>query len=169
MKFNDLANSRYSVRKYSDREIENEKIEQILETARKAPSAVNFQPYKLFVIKSEGKLAEIKSCYHRTWLSNVKVIIAVVGLHQMGWKRAEDGKDYTDVDVAIMIDHLMLQATELGLGTCWICNFDVALINETLPLQPKEEVVALIPIGYPDSDEIPVKKRKSIDELVVWV
>lgn len=167
MKFNDLVNQRYSVRKYANKAVEEEKLDTILESARKAPSAVNFQPYKLFVVQSDEKLEAIRSCYHRSWFETAPVVIVVVGLHGMAWKRAVDSKDHTDIDAAIVADHLMLQAAELGLGTCWVCNFDIEMTREALDLSATEEPIALIPLGYPESDEVPVKKRKGIDELVV--
>ena len=169
MDFIDLVNERYSVRKYSTKPVESEKIEIILNSARKAPSAVNFQPYKIFLVESGEKLQEVKSCYHRTWLQDVPVIIVVVGLHQMAWKRGLDAKDSTDIDAAILIDHMMLQATELGLGTCWVCNFDINKLRETMQLKSTEEPIAIIPIGYPANKEVPVKKRKGLDELVVRI
>lgn len=169
MDFINLVNERYSVRKYSTQPVEKEKLDIILESARKAPSAVNFQPYKIFLVQSPEKLDEVKSCYHRTWIQNVPVILVVVGLHQMAWKRGVDAKDSTDIDAAILIDHIMMQATELELGTCWVCNFDVAKLRDTLQLKATEEPIAIIPIGYHENKEVPVKKRKGIDELVVRI
>lgn len=167
MDFNTLVNQRYSVRKFAQKPVEEEKLALVLDTARKAPSAVNFQPYKIFVIQSEEKLEAVKGCYHRTWIKTAPLLIVVVGEHDMAWKRAQDGKDTTDIDAALFIDHLMLQATELGLGSCWVCNFDVELLRETLNLKAFEEPIAIIPIGYPENENIPIKKRKGIDELVV--
>ncbi|MFA9389761.1 MAG: nitroreductase family protein [Prolixibacteraceae bacterium] len=169
MDFIQLVNERYSVRKYANQAVEPEKLEIVLESARKAPSAVNFQPYKLFVVQSPEKLEAVKSCYHRAWIQNAPILIVVVGLHQMAWKRGVDGKDHTDIDAAILIDHIMLQATELGLGTCWVCNYDVAKLRDTLELKETEESIAIIPLGYPDSKEVPVKKRKGLDELVIHI
>lgn len=167
MDFEKLVNERYSVRKYADTAVETDKIDKILEAARKAPSAVNFQPYKIFLIQSDEKLADIKACYHRSWFSTAPVIMVIVGLHDMAWKRGIDAKDHTDIDAAILIDHIMLQAAELGLGTCWVCNFDVEKTKEVLDLQSTEEPIALIPLGYAQNKEIPVKKRKSIEEIVI--
>jgi nitroreductase len=169
MNFEKLISTRYSVRKYSQKKVEDEKLEMVLEAARKAPSAVNFQPFKLFVIKSDKMLTEIRECYHRSWLGTAPLIIVVVGLHEVAWKRNNDAKDYTDIDAAIAIDHMTLQAADMGLGTCWVCNFDAEKCSEVLKLNPEEEPIAIIPLGYPDSDEIPIKRRKGLDELVVWI
>jgi len=169
MNFDKLVLTRYCVRKFSTKMVEEEKLEIILEAARKAPSAVNFQPFKLYVIKSEKTLTEIKECYHRSWINTAPIIIVVIGLHDSAWKRAQDLKDYTDIDSAIAIDHMTLQAADLGLGTCWVCNFDAEKCSAVLKLKSTEEPIALIPLGYPESDDIPVKKRKGLDELVIWM
>jgi len=169
MDFEKLVSTRYSVRKYSLKKVEDEKLEKVLEAARKAPSAVNFQPIKIYVIKSDQMLTNIRECYHRDWLNTAPVIMVVVGLHDDAWKRSLDSKDHTDIDVAIAVDHITLQAADLGLGTCWVCNFDVDKCREVLKLKLNEEPIVIIPLGYPESDEIPVRKRKALDELVVWL
>ncbi|MBN1924205.1 MAG: nitroreductase family protein [Prolixibacteraceae bacterium] len=169
MDFKHLVNTRYSVRSYSSQPVEEEKLMLVLEAACKAPSAVNYQPVKFYVIKSPGKLQEIFGCYHRTWFSTAPVVIVVTGLHSIAWKRGSDGKDHTDIDAAIAIDHLTLQAADLGLGTCWICNFDVEKTSKTLGLSSGEEPIALIPLGYPSDENIPVKKRKRLNEMVEWL
>jgi nitroreductase len=169
MDFKEIAKTRYSVRNYSSERIEDEKLNIVLEAARMAPTAVNFQPFRLYVIKNEEIRHLINECYHRAWFATAPVIIVAVGLHDSAWKRGNDGKDYTDVDITITIDHLTLQATDLGLGTCWVCNFDAARCKEILKLKPSEEVIALLPIGYPANKDIPTKNRKGLDELVVWL
>ena len=169
MNFNKLVSTRYSVRKYANRKIEDEKLELVLEAARIAPTAVNFQPFKIYVIQSDKMLAAIRECYHRSWITTAPIIMVVVGLHEQAWKRGLNAKDYTDIDAAIAIDHITLQAADLGLGTCWVCNFDPEKCSEVLKLASSEEPIALVPMGYPESEDIPVKKRKGLDELVVWM
>jgi nitroreductase len=169
MKFEELANTRHSVRKFSASSIEPKMIKKLLDVARKAPSAVNFQPFKVFVVSGAEKLEAVKKCYHREWIKSAPVIIVVVAQYGMGWKRALDGKNYADIDVAIFTDHLMLQAAEMGLGTCWVGNFDVEELSQVLELKNDEEAVGMFPIGFPDDDIVPVKKRKGLDEFVVWV
>lgn len=169
MKFEELANTRHAVRKYLASPIDSELIEKLLDVARKAPSAVNFQPFKVFVVSSNDKLEAVKKCYHREWINSAPVIIVVVAQYEMGWKRALDGKNYADIDAAIFIDHLMLQATEMGLGTCWVGNFDVEELSRVLQLKKDEKAVGMFPVGFPADDTVPVKKRKGLDEFVVWV
>jgi nitroreductase len=169
MDFKTLVNTRYSVRKFSSTPIEEDKLKLVLESARKAPSAVNFQPYRLYVVRTPEILDAIKACYHRSWIKTASLLMVVVGLHDMAWKRAEDGKDHVDIDAAIFIDHLMLQATELGIGSCWVCNFDILKVKEVLGLKAAEEPIAFIPMGYSVTSDVPVKKRKGVDDLVVWL
>lgn len=98
------------------------------------------------------------------------VIIVICGDHSRSWRRP-DGKDHLDIDAGIAVDHMTLSAAELGLGTCWVCNFDSMLCHTILGLPSNIETIALLPLGYP-ADEVDVNrhdtKRKSIDEMVLW-
>lgn len=167
MNFWDLVKKRYSVRKYSDRPVEEEKIRKILEAARLAPSAVNYQP-RHFIVITDGELkAQIAEAYTRDWFQEAPVVIVALGDHQQAWHR-RDGKDHCDIDVAIAVDHLTLAATSLGLGTCWVCAFDAEKVHSILDLPPHLEAVALIPLGYPADDGAPERERKGLDALVSW-
>jgi nitroreductase len=168
MDFKTLAKRRYSVRSYQPTPVEREKLLNILDSALQAPSAVNFQPWKFVVVTEPALLEQLHGCYHREWFRSAPVCIVAIGDHDKGWRRPSDDKDYTDIDVAIAIDHLMLAATEAGLGTCWICHFNAEKCSEIFNLSPNLEPIALIPIGYPLSDEIPEKKRKPMDQMVFW-
>ena len=167
MSFIDLAKKRYSVRSYKDAPVEKEKILQVLEAGRLAPSAVNYQPRHYIVLTEENIKSKIVETYPRDWFKKVPVIIAVCGEHSNSWKR-KDGKDFCDIDVAIAIDHMTLAAADIGLGTCWICAFDAAKCHEILGLPDDVEVVALLALGYPADESQPDKKRKPIDEIVSW-
>ena len=91
-----------------------------------------------------------------------------LGDHDLGWHRKSDGKDYTDIDIAIAIDHLMLAATEQSLGTCWICNFDFNKCYNIFDLPENLEPIAFISVGYPVEEPQFDKKRKSMNQLVYW-
>lgn len=168
MNFKNLAERRYSVRSYLSTPVEKEKLIQVIETALLAPSAVNFQPWKFIVVTEPSLLAQLQGCYHRDWFKTAPACIVAIGDHDKGWHRPTDGKDFTDIDVTIAIDHLMLAATEIGLGTCWICHFNAEMCAEIFDLPAHFEPIAMIPIGYPSSEEIPEKKRKTIDQLLSW-
>jgi nitroreductase len=168
MKFLELAQRRYSVRNYLSKPVEKEKLEYVLESARIAPSAVNFQPWQFIVLTEDKPLKEIMKVYVREWFKSIPACIVVLGDHNLGWRRSSDGKDHTDIDVSIAITHITLAATEVGLGTCWVCNFDVNKCIEQFNLPDNLEPIALIPIGYPENEDIPDKKRKSAEEIVKW-
>lgn len=167
MKFDDLITSRFSVRSYTSEKVDKSIILEILKAARMAPSAVNFQPWQFIVITEKEDLNSIHEVYHRSWFKEAPVCIVVCADHSQSWKRKSDGKDFAAVDAAIAIDHLVLKATELGLGTCWICNFDVEMARKKLELPDHIEPIAIIPIGYTTS-EAPKKTRKDLSQLVHW-
>ena len=167
MDFSELAQKRFSVRKFRNTPVKKEIILTILETVRMAPSAVNFQPWYFIIITESESLERIYNTYPRNWMKTAPVVVIACADHSKSWKRGNDGKDFALVDLAIAIDHFTLRSAELGLGTCWVCNFDEALCRKYFNLPDHIEPVALIPLGYPDID-VPVKSRKKTDEIVCW-
>ena len=168
MTFRDLAEARFSLRNYDSRPVEQEKIDCLLDCVRVAPSAVNFQPCVFYVVTDQVLLAQLQDCYNRDWFKTAPMCIVACGNHQQAWHRKLDGKDHTDIDVAIAVDHLTLAAVDMGLGSCWICNFDAQKCAQVLDLLEGVEPIAMVPIGYAATDERPLKKRKSHDELFVY-
>ncbi|MGZ7044066.1 MAG: nitroreductase family protein [Methanobacterium sp.] len=166
MDFLDLVKSRYSVRAYKNQPVEEEKLEKILEAARFAPTAVNYQPFKIIVINTEGREDDLKRVYQAEWFSEAPVVICVCCEPQNAWVR-RDGKNYADVDATIVMDHIILTATSLGLGTCWIGAFDAEAVRIILKLPDGVEPLVFTPIGYP-ADEKSEKKRKELSELVKY-
>jgi nitroreductase len=170
MDFLKLAKNRYSCRRYRKQPVEKEKLEQVLEAARVAPSACNFQPYCFVVVTDEELKNEVASAYGGRWLKEAPAIIVACGDHKKSWKRF-DGKDHCDVDVAIAVDHITLAAAELGLGTCWICAFNAERCREVLNLPDHIEPVVLLPIGYPDDQVNPGRhqeNRRPMEDLAFW-
>ncbi|MBB3186724.1 nitroreductase family protein [Microbacter margulisiae] len=169
MNFLELASKRTSVRKFQQKLVEQEKLDYILQAMQIAPTAVNFQPLKFIVLQGK-KLQEIQPCYPRNWFETAPLCIVACGDHNRSWKRSSDEKDYCDIDVAIATTHLMLAATEQGLGTCWISNFDAKQCKIILSLPKNIEPLALIPIGYSDEKEedLDEKVRKPLSELVEY-
>jgi nitroreductase len=169
MDFVKLAKSRYSSRKYKQVNVEDDKLNFVLEAGRVAPSAVNNQPLFFLVIRSEN-IENIHTCYHRDWFKTAPMYIVVCSDHSKSWKRS-DGKDHADVDAAIAADHITLAATSIGLATCWVCNFNRQKLTEILNLPEYIEPVVILPLGYPDDSadiERHVSKRKPIREIVVF-
>jgi nitroreductase len=167
MDFLELARRRYSVRSYRADPVEKEKLERILEAARLAPTAVNIQPFELLVIPTAGREAELLQIYNKKWFVQPPIVICACGIPGKNWVR-KDGKNYNDVDVAIVMDHLILAATAEGLGTCWIGAFNPGAAKEVLNLAAGVEPIAFTPLGY-GADRPPVKKRKPLSELVRYV
>lgn len=166
MNFLDLVKKRYSVRSYLPRAIEADKMNYIMECVRLAPSAVNFQPWHFSIVTDSEKLSKLKSAYAREWIESVPCIIVACVDHREAWHRKSDGKDHSDIDISIAVEHLCLAAAEQGLGTCWVCNFDVPRCREVMNLPENWEPVVLISIGYATEDDIPEKRRKTLDEIV---
>lgn len=144
-----LSRERYSCRAYSDRPVDADTIRSVVDVARLAPSACNRQPWMFLVADSAEQRKAITDSYNREWIRTAPEFIVACGLHDEAWHRASDGKDHTDVDVAIAVEHLCLAASALSLGTCWVCNFDAAVIREAFGLPEHVEPIAIIPIGYP--------------------
>lgn len=164
MEFHEVIKNRYSVRAYKSDNIEEEKLQRILEAARLAPTAANRQSFQLLVIRTEGREAELQQIYPRPWFVQAPLIVCACGLPRENWVR-KDGKNYVDVDVAIVMDHLILAATNEGLGTCWIGAFDPDNARRILQLPADVEPIALTPLGYP-ADQPKPKQRKPLETLV---
>jgi nitroreductase len=164
MEFYDLIQRRYSVRAYKPDEVEAEKLQRVLEAARLAPTAANRQSFQLLVVHTSGREEELHMIYPKPWFVQAPLIICACGLPKENWVR-KDGKNYNDVDMAIVMDHLILAATNEGLGTCWIGAFNPEKAREILRLPTEVEPVALTPLGYP-KDQPNEKQRKSLQDLV---
>ena len=164
MEFSELIETRYSVRAYKADPVEDEVLHQVLEAARLAPTASNRQPFQLIVVTTAGREAELRRVYDSDWFAQAPLVICACGIPAQGWTRS-DGKNFTDVDVAIVMDHLILAAANLGLGTCWIGAFDPKATREVRGLPDGVEPIVFTPLGYP-ADQPRPKKRKALSELV---
>lgn len=167
MDFFDLISKRYSVRAYTNQPVEESKLEQILEAARMAPTAANRQPFIIIVIHTSGKEQLLERIYGPKWFTDAPLVLCVCGTPGQAWVRRQDGKSYCDVDAAIVMDHIILAATALGLGTCWIGAFDPAAAREVLNLPSEVVPVAFTPLGYA-ADAPGEKRRKAQASLVKY-
>ena len=165
MNFGEVIRQRYSVRAYQAREIEEDILQRLLEAFVLAPTAANRQPLGLVVIRTAGREEELRRIYQRDWFaSQAPIVVCACAILDQAWVR-RDGKCYSDVDVAIAMDHLILAAANEGLGTCWIGAFDPAAAREVLGLPDGVEPVAFSPLGYPADTPRP-KRRKKLEQLV---
>ena len=166
MNFAELIRQRYSVRAYKPASVPDELLAQVLEAGRLAPTAANKQPFRVIVIHTKGREAELRRIYHRDWFTQAPLILCVCTVRAEAWKRAMyDGKSHADVDATIVMDHMVLAAADLGLGTCWIAAFDPAAAREVLGLPAEVEPVLFTPLGYP-ADRPGSKERRPLAELV---
>lgn len=169
MEFLALTQNRYSVRNYASKQVEQEKLDYILECARHAPSAVNKQPWQFIVVKSEEKKKELQKSYPAPWFVSAPLYIVVCADASTAWTRPCDHKNHADIDAAITTEHICLAAAEQGLGTCWVCNFDVEQCKRSLGLNADVHPVAILPLGYPADAERQPRPRKNISEITTVV
>ena len=165
MDFQELIRARYSCRAYRSDPITEDQLARVLEAACLAPTADNRQPFRLVVIKTAGREKDLKRVYNKDWFVQAPLVMAACGALDESLVRRQDGKNYNDVDVAIVMDHLILAAADQGQGTCWIAAFDPSAASEVLGLPEGVEPVAFTPLGHP-ADSARQKTRKKVDELV---
>jgi nitroreductase len=164
MEFNELITQRFSVRAYKPDPVEDDKLKAVLEAARMAPTAANRQPFQIIVMHTAGCQSELRRIFPREWFSQAPLLICACGVPRNAWVRS-DNRRYLDVDVAIVMDHLILAAANLGLGTCWIAAFDATAAREILRLPEEVEPLIFTPLGYPAIEAGP-KERKPLADLV---
>ena len=164
MTFQELAHARYSVRSFQDRPIEEEHLNLILEAGRVAPTACNFQPQKIYVAKSEEARAKLASVCRCTF--GAPVILVVCYDRERDWKnKLMPGYESGETDAAIVCTHMMLQAFELGIGSCWVGYFNPQTVAETLGLPENVTVSALLPMGYPAENAEPLPLHEQVREF----
>jgi nitroreductase len=158
---------RRSIRAYSPKTIEPEKMTRILEAARLAPNACNQQDWKLILVKNtaiKSKLVDLASP-HQQFLKGTAVIIAACALKPTYVMRC--GHPAYLIDLAIVLEHIALQAVREGLGTCWIGSFDEKKAKMVLGIPQDVRIVELMSLGYPEQTP-PARARKSMADLVKW-
>lgn len=161
----EIIKKRYSCRNYQNRNVEREKLDYIMECVRLAPSAVNKQPWRFRIIENNEDKTKLRQCYQRDWFDTAPLYVIASVMHNEEWVRS-DGKQHGNIDIAIAVEHLCLAATEQGLATCWVCNFDAKQCKSHFQMPENEEPAVVIPLGYA-ADEPNEKKRKSIEDITV--
>ena len=175
MKFTDVIESRTSIRTYCDKDVEEGKVTYVLECARVAPSWANRQCWRFIVVRDKEKIKALsKTSIVNRWLRKVPIIVVACG--DPVSSGVNNNIDYFAVDVAIAMEHIILAATDIGLGSCWIADFDEKKVKDLLDIPNRIRVVALTPLGYPAqksgmSDKTirffaRSNKRKNLDEIV---
>jgi nitroreductase len=164
--FVELVRARYAVRAYRPDPVPDDLLTQVLEAGRLAPTASNRQPFGIVVVHTAGRQAELGRIYGREWFAQAPLVLCVCIVPGEAWTRAaSDGRSYADVDAAIVMDHLVLAATELGLGTCWVASFDAVAAREVLALPDGVEPLLFTPLGFP-ADQPTTKERRPLADLI---
>ena len=165
----DAIRKRRSVRKYEEREVTDEQLGQVLEAARLAPSWKNQQTWQFLVIRDAGKRQAVAEVLEgnpsqRGVAAAPVLIVVCADPEQSG---VENGKEYYMADIGIVMDHIMLEAADMGLGTVFIGWYDEGRMREVLGVPEQFRIVGMTPLGYPAKEPRPVP-RKELDELVHW-
>ena len=168
MNFMKLAQKRYSCRQMSDRPVEKEKLEAIIEAGRVAPTAVNQQPVKIFWMASEEaqeKIHQVTGC-----IFGAKNFLVVGYELEGGWVRPFDEHHFAEVDASIVATHMMLAVEDLGLATTWVGFFDAPKLRQLCPEMEGYGLVAIFPVGYAAEEggepSPRHEKRKSTEEIL---
>ncbi|WP_407411618.1 nitroreductase family protein [Methanobrevibacter sp.] len=168
MEFIDVITERYSVRGYLDKEVEKEKLEYVLKAATMAPTGVNAQPFKVYVIDTKKHKEALSKIYGAKWFVEAPYVLCVVAIIDQAWTRPWDKKNIADIDATIVMDHMILAAQDVGLGTCYIGAFKKQEAHRFLDLEENEEAVLFTPLGYPNAEPRDTP-RKELDEFVVYI
>lgn len=169
MELLEIAKKRYSVRSYQARKVEEDKLLKILEAGRVAPTAANLQPQRLIVVQKEEGLSKIAKAAN---IFEAPLAIIVCVDKGSTWKRPLDGKITSDIDASIVTDHMMLEATDLGLGSLWVCYFKPDVIRKEFNLPDNVEPVNILAIGYANDKTLAAdrhnKTRLPIENTVFY-
>jgi nitroreductase len=171
MTFLELARARYSVRSYKDTPIEDDKLAAILAAGKLAPTACNNQPQRVYVLRSDearNKLASVCRCTF-----GAPVILLVCYDQGRDWKNSlMPGYESGETDAAIVCTHMMLEAWEQGIGSCWVGYFNADQVAQTLGLPEGVRPSAILPIGYPADDARPAplhEKCRPDEEMIEFL
>jgi len=168
MDFLSLSKQRCSARTYEPRQIEEAKIEQLLHAAWVAPTAANRQPQKVLILNTDTSLSKVGKAtkYH-----NSPLVMIVLADKTSSYVRPNDGKSMVDIDATIVADHIIMQAEDLGLSSCWITHFDPPILKEEFNIPDNLEPVVVISLGYSNivkNSERHITTRKPIDQMVFY-
>lgn len=166
-----FAEERYSVRKYKPDAVEQEKVDSILAAANLAPTACNYQPQKIYVVRSPEALAALSSVTPCTFKAPLVFVVGYDSTRSAKGMICE-GHDFGDTDAAIVVTHMMLQAHELGLGSCWVGYFNEDKVRAALGIPETVRIRDLMPMGYPAEDSVPGPmhtKYRAVDEMVSYL
>ena len=152
MEYNQLIRDRYSVRKFSDKKVEKEKLDALMEAGQIAPTAGNKQPQRILVLQSDEAIRKINECSPCIYGAQ---LVMIVCYQVQDYGNSSSGVEFAMVDASIVQTHIMLEATDLGLGSVWVGMFEAGLVREKFNIPENYKVVGLLPIGYAADDSEP--------------
>jgi nitroreductase len=171
MSFMDLAKKRFSVRKYSDKPLEKEKLDKILAAGNIAPTAMNLQPQRIYVIQSKKNLEKLDTLTHCRYGAGT-VLLFTYNTDE-DWKNPKEKGIRSGIeDVSIVATHIMFEATELGVDTTWCNYFANSELEKMFNIPKNEKSVLIMPIGYRAEDSVPSpmhEQKKDITETVKYI
>ena len=169
MEFEKLIEERYSVRKFEDKHLTKEDIDKILKAGHLAPTGCNIQPQRILVLNTADSVSELKNCTKCHFDAPTAMLICYN--KDESWKRPYDGALSAPVDAAIVTTHMMLEAHNIGVGSCWVMHFDPDKIRDTFNIPENIEPVALLVMGYPHKESLPIEmhsKFRPLSEVVSY-
>lgn len=169
MDFDKVISDRYSVRKFENRHLEKEVVAKILDAGHIAPTGCNYQPQRVLVLNNDKSIAKLKDCTKCHF--DAPCAFLVCYNKDETWKRPYDDALSAPVDAVIVATHMMLQAQNIGVGTCLVMHFNPLKMRETFNIPENTEPVILIVAGYPHSDSKPINlhyKFRPLDEVVFY-
>lgn len=169
MDFLKLAAERYSVRRFKEKEVEQDVINKILQAGHLAPTACNCQPQRILVINSVEGISRLRKCTVSHF--NAPMAMLICYDKKECWHREYDGKSSGDIDASIVTTHMMLEAFTLGVGSTWVMHFIPEAVREEFAIPENLEPVALLVMGYPAEDAKPFpghSKFRPMEEIVAY-
>jgi nitroreductase len=164
----EIIRDRRSVRRYNGDPVPEETLARVLEAARLAPSAKNLQPWKFVVVRDRAtKIGLAKASFEQSFMSEADIVVAACGFPDKAYPRQGRYMNSWPIDLAIAFEHLILQAADEGLGTCWIGAFDETAVKTVLGVPEDVKVMAMTPLGWPAESPLP-RGRKAMEEIVSY-
>lgn len=164
MDFYDVLKQRRSFRGFdSNRMIPDASLQRIMQAVQCAPSACNRQPWRFEIVFNNELKQAIGQCYPKSWLLEAPAVVVAMADYSSCWTRLE-GTPAAEIDLGIAMEHLVLAAAAEGLGTCWICAFEKARMNEVMQVNAPWSVEAITPLGYSNSEPRDLQ-YKPIDQI----
>ena len=171
MELKEIIKGRHAVRKFKDKQVEQDKLQRILEAGNAAPTAKNLQPHRIYVLQSEEALEKLDTLTHCRY--GAKTVLLFTFNKDEDWKNPlEEGVHSGIEDVSIVATHIMLAAYEEGLGSCWCNYFANKKLEETFNIPSNEQSVLILPIGYEADDSVVApthNTKKNLDEIVRYL